>query len=373
MNKEKLKEAIFYEAGYFASHPDAQRAVQTGRFSCGKEHWDAVGVHTGYNPVWVKPYEIDEEAYYLHYPDAEISVCERRDPEVDCAAAHFRRYGNRQGHFYFKRQETERVVVPNWPFRFVTTLDTSYVPALMALLQSLKERAGIPFRFAVIDYGLREEDRELINGMGVDIDWYKREVLGDFVLDPTHSMEPRMRPNLWKPLMWLLPYDETVMYIDSDVLCLNSLQGIYDLVSLSVVVNQSSVATCNPDSDKNYRPSGYLPFNAGIMVYRPNVSVFYEMQKFAGREYLNGVIRYGDQIVQNDFFSFCRPEMLHYMNVNWNFSVLLSHQQPHLYNPTHVRFLHWAQEAKPWTHEPPFEWQSVFWDLWQGFYKRAGG
>lgn len=44
-------------------------------------------------------------------------------------------------------------IPPADPLHFVTTLDAGYVPGLLALLQSLRENAGLPFRFSVVTYG----------------------------------------------------------------------------------------------------------------------------------------------------------------------------------------------------------------------------
>lgn len=103
MEQSKLEQAIFYELAYFTNYPEAAQAVQARLFKCGKEHWDAEGKTAGFNAFWVRPVELDERQYFLHYPEAKTFVENGSDPEVDCAAAYFRRYGNRKQHTFFRK------------------------------------------------------------------------------------------------------------------------------------------------------------------------------------------------------------------------------------------------------------------------------
>lgn len=110
MDRALLEQSIFYEAAYFAKYPDVQKAVERRIFASGKDHWDRRGEANGYDAVWVVPAEIDEDAYFLHYPKAKSLIDSGQDPEVTDAASHFRRYGNRAGFFYFRCRTVERVV-----------------------------------------------------------------------------------------------------------------------------------------------------------------------------------------------------------------------------------------------------------------------
>lgn len=101
MDAALLSQAIFYEYAYSTEHPDARRAVETKQFSCCREHWDQVGKDLGYEAVWVTPNQIDANAYFLEYPDALGFVMSGSDPEIECAASYWRRYGNRKGHRFF--------------------------------------------------------------------------------------------------------------------------------------------------------------------------------------------------------------------------------------------------------------------------------
>lgn len=109
MDQEKLREPIFYESAYFALYPDAKVAVSRNEFTCGREHWDLKGRSRRLTATWVIPAGIDEQAYFLHYPAAKRFIERKTDPEVDCAAAHFRRYGNRMGLFFFWKNSPDEI------------------------------------------------------------------------------------------------------------------------------------------------------------------------------------------------------------------------------------------------------------------------
>jgi len=99
MDQTTLSQEIFYEAAYFARHPDAQVLVKRGRFKSGRDHWDEIGLAKGYTPTWVVPSDLDEAEYLLHYPQVAEAI--DHDEDLDSAAGHFRRYGNRAGLFFF--------------------------------------------------------------------------------------------------------------------------------------------------------------------------------------------------------------------------------------------------------------------------------
>lgn len=264
---------------------------------------------------------------------------------------------------------TDRDSSPSWfffkPYRFVTTLEDSYVPGFLALVRSMLRRSGIEFAFTVILYGpLSDASHAAIDALGVSVEFVPKEALGTFQFPRHWTDTPRMAPNFDKILMWRLPYEETACYVDSDVLCLNSLRGIHRLRSLSVAIMQSSIEK-GPDGDDAYRPSGMYPWNAGVMVFRPDPEIFEGIQRHA-RSY-SGPVRYGDQVIQNDYFAEHRREMVRYVDLSWNMSTWISAKYTALFDPELVRFLHFAHEAKPWRDEPTYPWMRPFWDLWDNF------
>lgn len=250
---------------------------------------------------------------------------------------------------------------------FVTTLDAAYVPALLALLQSLRENAGLPLVFIVVTYGrIPRADIAAVEVLGVPIDWVPRSKLGRFPDPP--NLTPRMRPNFQKPLIWRLPSERTLIYIDTDVLCLRPLHGMEHWRELTVVRKQTTIGQ-PPDCDTDYLPSGRYAWNAGVFAFRPCEQTLQGIMRQAAS--YTSPIRYGDQVILNDHFNRQRPELLNYVGYEWNMSTWMAKKFPRLFQRTPTRLLHFAHEAKPWADDPEFDWQRPFWTLWRGFHERA--
>lgn len=116
MSQTSLEQPVFYEAAYLARYEDARTAVRAKSCSSGFDHWTRFGKSAGHQPVWVVPSQLDSNLYLMHYPAVRAFLDAKRDPEVTSAAAHFRRYGNRNGLFFFQQQkqvEVDRVVYFN--------------------------------------------------------------------------------------------------------------------------------------------------------------------------------------------------------------------------------------------------------------------
>lgn len=245
--------------------------------------------------------------------------------------------------------------------KFVTTLTNNYVPAVIALFQSMKENAKIPFSFIVVMYDeITPENLRRVESVGVECQWVAAKSLGEMPILPTQT--PRMTPNFQKPLIWNLPFDEAMVYVDSDILCLNTLAGIEAWDELTVVPRQSRIAPNLNDL------SVYHPWNAGVMGFRPS------------QERLRGIyeqaitytepLRFGDQIILNDYFEKHR-ECVRFASMAWNMSTRVSHVNPGLFSREPIRFLHFAHDEKPWSDPIGKTWQRRFWFQWQSFYNRG--
>jgi len=252
---------------------------------------------------------------------------------------------------------------PLRPYRFVTALNDKYVPGFLALVRSMQRNSGIPFRFVVLLYDdLSRENYDRIERLDVPVEFFHKDVLGPFRFDRSLSQTPRLRPNFDKILIWKLPFDETMCYVDSDMLCLSSLSGIDQLQPLSVAVKQS--VFLHPTAADSARSRTY-PWNSGFMVFRPDRSLFDDIQRFA--ESYRDPIPFGDQVILVDYFAARHPEMLRYVNVNWNMSTWVSVRIPQLFRTDRIRFLHFAQDAKPWKDDPSADWMRPLWKLWERY------
>lgn len=250
--------------------------------------------------------------------------------------------------------------------RLVTTLSREFVPGLAALLNSLVRNSGrADLDLTVITYGdIPQTDRDLLRSQGIDTEFVPAPALGTFEFDRQLSKIARMRPNFDKILMWRLPYQETCLYLDADILCLNPLVGIEKQPSLGVVVNQSQIGKPARCDAAIYRSRHWI-WNAGVMFFRPSLEVFDAIQEYA-RSYRQA-IRFGDQIVHNDFFSSQRPADVHYLDMAWNTSIWVKEKFPYLWHPESIKLLHYADGAKPFFGPPRMAWQQPLWELWEQY------
>ncbi|WP_437230397.1 glycosyltransferase [Planctomicrobium sp. SH661] len=249
--------------------------------------------------------------------------------------------------------------------RFVTTLTADYAPALHALLASLRANAGIPIEMTVVTYDrIPPADREFADSLGIPLEWIPVESLGRFPEPATRTA--RMRWNFQKPLIWRLPYREPLLYLDTDILCLLPLTELLEWDDLTVVQKQSSLGR-PVDSDPDYLPSGRPVWNAGVFCFRPCDRTLENLMTQA-RSY-SSPVRYGDQVILNDYFNRHEPERVKYAGLGFNMSTWAAVRQPELFRTNPVRLLHFAHAAKPWLHPPEFEWQRPFWDLWWATYQ----
>ncbi len=263
---------------------------------------------------------------------------------------------------------------PSWfiikPHRFVTTLTENFIPGFIGLLQSMKENSEIEFCFTVVEYEpISQKQKDIVNAMGVHVQWYPKELLGHFEFDRSSTDSPRMAWNLNKFLVWKLPYKGPMCYTDVDVLCLSSLRDLINLKPLSVTIMQSAIGK-EPDAMTQYRPSGKYPFNAGWFVFERSEQIFNECQEYA-KSYKGSRIAFGDQVPMNDYWASQRPDEVNFVDIHWNISHWCLHHPHFDFNWDAVKLLHFAHAAKPWKDQPSHPWMSKGWELFKGFYERG--
>lgn len=253
------------------------------------------------------------------------------------------------------------------PYRFVTLLNDDYLPGFLALVQSMKENAGIPFRFAVVTISpLSEDSLRSIAATGVECEFFPREKLGEVRFDETLLKQERRAPNINKLLIWRLPYRENCCFVDADIVCLGSLDGIQALAPLSAAIKDFSLdrkpTLSNADDGKPR-----FEWNSGVMVFRPDAELFERLKHHA--ETQTSKISLGDQTLLNDYFSTNDPGVVRHVDANWNMAVSTRKNHPHAFVRNRIRFLHYHAQ-KPWRDKPPSGLKDL-WTLWQGFYQRA--
>lgn len=237
---------------------------------------------------------------------------------------------------------------------FVTLLTNSYVPGFVALVNSMCANSGVDFRFTVIESGVGSRPQVPCN-----VEWIPARGLGTFPHPPSELK--RMESCYDKCLAWRLPFDGPLIFIDCDIICLRSLEGMEAWDELTAVRKASTISK-QPDEDKAYRPSGNYAWNSGVFAFRPSEETFNGLVEEA-KSYTRP-IRYGDQVILNDYFN--SIDKVQYVGFEWNMSYLVSSQHPQLFRQTPVRLLHFPTAKKPWTHRPTPGYKR-FWDAWKEY------
>ena len=266
----------------------------------------------------------------------------------------------------FGRAEHPEIVRLTEPYRFVTTLNDDYVPGFLALLQSMKENAGIAFRFTVVTISpLSDASLRSIAAMGVECEFIPREELGEVRFDESLLRQARRAPNINKLLIWRLPYRENCCFVDADIVCLNSLDGIQALTPLSAAI-KDSVLDRRPTRETTQGRTRY-EWNSGVMVFRPDAELFARLKLHA--ETQTEKISLGDQTLLNDYFNRHDPSAVQHVDAGWNMAVSTRKNHPRSFVRDRIRFLHFHAE-KPWRDKAPYKLKDL-WELWRGFYERA--
>jgi alpha-N-acetylglucosamine transferase len=223
----------------------------------------------------------------------------------------------------------------------VTMATEDYLPGLRVLANSLRQNAGVDYRLTVL---------------GVAGDVEVDEVIP--LIDPpsvTVSLR-RLKPTLHKLQAWLLPY-ESAVWIDADMVCLRSLDGLQYWDGITAVQTLHSID--QPfGHDRSYQRRDRHPWNSGLFSFQPNADCFDELCSMAMQCRL---LTFGDQTLLNDYF-----EDVLYMPISWNFNTLAASLHPALLDGVEPRLIHFAQERKPWRSRCP-KGQEQYWAEWNKY------
>lgn len=252
------------------------------------------------------------------------------------------------------------------PYRFVTLLENAFVSGFLGLLESLKSNAGIDFVFTAVVLGeLSPENVDRIASTDIPCDLVPCEDLGRFEFDPALDASPEtLRATFQKILIWRLPYDHPVCYVDTDLLCLGSLERLPTLPATSVVVDQWNCVQ-RPTWNSPYRVEHGRPWNSGFFVFQPDPARYDDIQEFA-RGYSRKV-SLPDQVILVDYFDAKCPNELHYLDVYWNLPWFTTSVLPELLKTDRVKFLHYLGNEKPWHTVPRDPNLYRLWELWQEY------
>ncbi|MEM6393902.1 MAG: hypothetical protein AAF797_14110 [Planctomycetota bacterium] len=250
---------------------------------------------------------------------------------------------------------------------FATLADPPYLPGVFALLQSIVDHGGAdaPRRLVLVhEDPMPGPAIEGLRRIGFEVDLMARRELGDVPVR-TRQVMGRFDYTFKKLLMFGLPVDEKVCFLDTDMLCLNALDGLAELPHFSAGPDLGSAEP---------RDVGGMPMlNSGMMVFEPGVGFRDEVLSFYRDADLT--FDFGDQQVTSHYFAQHGPERVNLLPPAWNTLKRAVLAFPDRVPMDAVRFLHFVGD-KPWqtTAGKLGEWRYHGMNsLWWESYERSGG
>lgn len=264
--------------------------------------------------------------------------------------------------------------------KFAVFVTEKYIPGLVALVESIRESSGFSdeeIEFAVIKTPETELDRDKLP-KEIKFEVFNTTDLGKFEFDESLFLKKAKK---WKTiqnkiLVFKLPYEENICYLDVDILCLGDITELKNFKPLtaSIAFNSKGPQTVL---------GNYLTFCAGFFVFRPSNELFDEIQEFAlgYKDKINS----GDQVLLNNFFYSKYPNDVHLLGLEWGTDIRIKKIIPKHYKSLlkdqKVKFLHftkvnpWMDYKEKWTWYILNTWRKFYWrkecKLWWEYYNRA--
>lgn len=227
--------------------------------------------------------------------------------------------------------------------RFVSYITPDYLPGVMTLAYSIKKNGNYPANFTVLLNGeLTLVEKNALKQVCDDLEIFNVDDFDKFDFDSNLMQNKERMTNLNKFLIYKLPYNEKMCFLDSDIICLNDISDIDDFQPFSAVVN---LGKNNPDIVNN-RPM----FNTGFMIFRPDEEAYKEIQSYAER--FNKETKWGDQGITNYFYYENYPEKVNILSFIWNAAVTKRRYRKKLWRSIDdegIKFLHLTM-CKPWDY-----------------------
>lgn len=222
--------------------------------------------------------------------------------------------------------QTPQVVNPSRREAYATILHSSefYVCGAIALAQSIRMSGSTKDLIVLVDKKVGEEKREGLREAG----WQVREIRR--IRNPRAEKDSYNEWNYSKFRLWQLTDYDKIIFIDSDLLILRSLDFLFDLPEISATGNSRFV------------------FNSGMMVIEPSNCTF----KFlVGHR--RDIVSYngGDQGYLNEVFTWWHriPRRMNYLKHFWSNSTEEFEMKTSLFgaDPAELYVLHYLG-IKPW-------------------------
>ncbi|WGI17635.1 glycosyltransferase [Methanonatronarchaeum sp. AMET-Sl] len=252
--------------------------------------------------------------------------------------------------------------------KFVSILNDGFVDGFIALLNSLIQNSGldtIDYTIVEIGEGISSINKKKINSMALDsnveveLSYFDSKGLGEIAFNSSLFNDKSKSLNINKLLIFNLPFDEPICYLDADMLCLSDIKYLKEIEAgwscekgFYAVPN---IGKLPPKSIKN-QPM----FNAGLFVFRPDEEVFNEIKTFTknfmtkNRNTDKKYLQYSDQRIINEFIYKNYPNSLKLLGFEWNAIITLKHHNKGLWryiNSSDAKFYHYTA-IKPWRINP---------------------
>lgn len=229
--------------------------------------------------------------------------------------------------------------------KFVTMTDNEFVPGVLALIQSLKENSGFDeneIEIVILELeDLKKENKDNLKNFNLDLTFYKSNKLGKFKFDSDLVEKNHHIVTLQKFLIYKLPYDEKMCYLDADLICLSDVTKLSELKPISAGIN---IGSGPPPTINNY-----IQFSSGMFVFKPSLRMYEEIQEFAN-DY-NQKLKRSDLSLMNEFYYRKYPESINLLGLEWHIPITLKRFHPREWSYVKkkgIRFLHYTtSEGSP--------------------------
>ena len=170
----------------------------------------------------------------------------------------------------------------------------------------------------------------------IDFDLIDLRAIGHFEYTGAVK-EERYRGIIQKMMVLALPYEEKLYYIDTDIICMRSLQAAQDFDHLTVCPAMGG--------NLNWTIMGHPWFSTGAFIYRASRALLDDMQAFVKSESKPFLIV--EEEIFNRYFWSHSPEIIHLLSPEWMGYKQLLMKHPAMWKRYNPRLVHFAGK-KPW-------------------------
>jgi lipopolysaccharide biosynthesis glycosyltransferase len=250
------------------------------------------------------------------------------------------------------------------PLRLVTMADDSYLPGLATLLHSLDRNSNLgSVPMTVIYDGVIHRDvQDVLSPASFEIEFIPREELGHV---PARAFtRGRRQSTLQKLLVFRLPYEEKLAFLDADMVCLRSISAVRLMEPVSVVAEHKMYNLALDDSTP--------VFNSGFFVFKADASLTDELCAFYSEDERQFPL--GDQMVLNQYIHLTGALTRHFVSDVWNMpttGLCAERDRP----IDDIRLLHFVGH-KPWLNMwRPYTGTNArmakLYELWWAYFKQT--